>query len=263
MERKFKTWQDKTLAYSFYPLLTIAGWISAGWAGVLIGIFIASQIKLLFPRWDFGLSLELVDRAMGNMQLADNIRCTYCLDFGGKKRLFIYRDNRRHGETVRICLLLNEDIWAEVPVRDNAFKNKAGIGTIWGCFDKKRCLTALFPSGKKIDRRREMITMLQSILEIYSLDISYAWGKVYCVHPEIDKKLYAAEGVLRAVLVRHNTWAISHDREGKFWIETLPRNSIDYHFRALTQKELKRYKYEGETFLETLPDDCVRREDSK
>lgn len=228
------------------------------WGGALIGLIIASQIKSLYPRWDFGLNMELIDRAICNMQLSSNRMCTFCLDFGGKRRLYIYRDHRQGSKIVRIALLLNEKVWKDIPIRDKAFIDKAVIGVIRGCFDEKEDLTALFPGAGNIDSRKVLIKMLKHILSASNLDISDACAKVNFVTPETYRNLYSAEGNLRSLLIRHNTWAISHDRDGKFWIETLPRNGIDYHIRALTQMELKRYKHEGLTFLSMLPDDCVR-----
>lgn len=258
LEIKLKTWQDKALIISFYPLFIIGGWLLSGWSGVLIGLFIALQVKAIYPRWDFGLTFDLVDRAMGNMQLAGSKRSSYCLDFGDKKRIFIYRDNRNGSGTVRLGLLLNEELWPEMSLRDKAFTNKAGIGVIWSCFDEKRGLTALFPTARGIDQRKTLITMLQAILTASGLDLEKACGKVHWIKPDIGKKLYAPEGNLRSVLVRHDKWSISHDLDGKYWIETLPRDAVDYHIRPLNQKELKRYKHEGKAFLRNLPDDCVR-----
>lgn len=60
-------------------------------------------------------------------------------------------------------------------------------------------------------------------------------------------------------MVRPGKWAISYDLSGKLWIETLPRDAVDYRIRELSQKELKRYKHEGLTFLSSLPDDYVMR----
>lgn len=258
LERRLKTWQDKAFVFAFFPLFMIVGWMIATWPGALIGWFVAFQVRWLYPRWDFGLDLELVDRAIGNMQLSSYRMSSYCLDFGEKKRLYIYRDNRNHRNTVRIAVLINEDVWKDVPLGDKAFKEKAGIGILRPCFDKKRRFTALFPTSANIDRRKVLMTMLQHILSVSGLDISRACARVTYVTPETYRNLYAAEGNLRSVLIRHNIWAISHDRAGKLWIETLPRNAVNYSIRALTQMELKRYKHEGRTFLESLPDDCVR-----
>ncbi len=177
----------------------------------MIGAYIASQVQILYPRWDFDLNLKLVDNAIGNIQLGGSNGSKYCLDFGYEKRLYIYRDNRYCGDNVRMAMLFNEEFWPEVPIRDRNFQSKARIGTVWPNFDNNKKLTALFPSAGLIDRRKSLITMIENILEISCIDISTACAKVDLINHEIDKKLYAAEGNLRSVLVRPGKWAISYD----------------------------------------------------
>lgn len=127
------------LLFSLYLILPFISWLIGGLLFIPFGLLIAYIIDFFFPKWQYDLSWQDIDRALNNIYKFGCSPCELCF-LVGSRRIFIYRDEqikyRKNIKIIRMSVRIPVSEWEDI--FDENFDNLVELFGGRGFFSSNR-----------------------------------------------------------------------------------------------------------------------------